>query len=157
MLRAAVRTAGALLLLFHAWLLARAVWAGDLVEPGVLARWAVAAALLAALIVLRRQRVSLVRGRRAVSIWLLAALLHGPAMATRVELVDGPGLPEIVATLAQVALGPATLLALILLAGRLASSRPTSFVTRPHSHHALLGALAPGSHLAFAPRPPPLA
>jgi hypothetical protein len=64
------------LVLFHAALLWARVSAGRLADPNVGLRWAGAALLIAALIVLRRRGVSLFWGRRALVFWLLVLLLH---------------------------------------------------------------------------------
>jgi hypothetical protein len=147
-----------LLVLFHAWLFVQQLWAGHLADVALLARWAVAAGLAWALVALGRQGAPLFFGRKAVAIWLLAALLHGPAAARRVDTADLPGLPDVVATMVQVALGAAAVAGLVLLAGLLvARFRPgaSRFSARPRSRHALAGALGANAHLVFAPRPPP--
>jgi hypothetical protein len=66
----------AALVVFHAALLWARVSAGRLADPQVGLRWAGAAALMAALVMLRRQGVSLFWGRRALVFWLLVLLLH---------------------------------------------------------------------------------
>lgn len=75
-----VSAAGALLLaylaLFHALLLWQRVRNSSLFEPVPALRWAATVALLVALYRLRRQGASLLRGRRALVVWLLVLLLH---------------------------------------------------------------------------------
>ena len=103
MIRRALAVAGLLLLLFHGWLFAGHVWDGQL-DLAQTARWLVAAGLVVALHQLRRRGIPLFHGRRAVAIWLLAALLHGPAVSERTG-VSMPALPDIVAVLAPVSIG----------------------------------------------------
>ena len=103
MLRKIVSGLGALLALFHVWLFAGQIWSGRLADPGLLFRWLLAAGLIAALVSLRRQGAPLLFGRRAISVWLLAALLHGPALAARFDDGFAPMVPEVVATVAQIA------------------------------------------------------
>ena len=83
MFRRTLVALGGLLALFHGWLLGSQLWSGQLAEPGLVLRWAVAAGLVAALVALRRSGGSMFWGRKAICIWLLAALLHAPAMARR--------------------------------------------------------------------------
>ena len=146
---------GALLGGFHLWLLGNQAWSGQLSEPDLILRWAAALALAGGLVALRRRGESLV-GRKAVVIWLLAALLHGPALGNDLEGFATPSLPEAVATLGQV-LASASVLALTLLPFASRRPRPSfsrrigpAFVTPFGS---LL--LHPGSGLGFLPRPPP--
>jgi hypothetical protein len=97
LLRWTARTAGAALVGFHVWLLATQWAAGRLVnDPALLFRWAAALVLAAALIWLGREGNSLFN-RRTVVIWLLAALLHAPAVASQTG--DLQTLPETAATL----------------------------------------------------------
>ena len=100
LLRWTARTAGAALIGFHVWLLASQWSAGRLVnDPALLLRWAAALVLAAALFWLGREGTSLV-SRRAIVIWLLAALLHAPAVAGRAGDASGlQTLPETAATL----------------------------------------------------------
>jgi hypothetical protein len=157
MIRKTLKTAGALLVLFHVWLFARDAWVGDLSDIALLARWAAAAGLTWALIALRRQGASLLRSRRAVAIWVLAALLHGPALAGPLEVADLPVAPIVAASLAPAAAVMLASLLIFLALGPL-RRRASAVVTLSfRTTHACLGALTPGSHLPFAQRPPPLA
>lgn len=154
MFRRSVFGFGALLGGFHLWLLGNQAWSGQLSEPDLILRWAAALALAAGLVALRRRGESLV-GRKAVVIWLLAGLLHGPALGNDLDGFATPSLPEAVATLGQV-VASVSALALTLLA--LSSLRPWRTPNRrvgparvtPHA--SLLDA---GSGLGFLPRPPP--
>jgi hypothetical protein len=164
LLRWTARTAGAALVGFHVWLLATQWSAGRLLnDPALLMRWAAALVLAAALIWLGREGSSLgflSLNRRTIVIWLLAALLHAPAVAGRSGDLNGlQTLPETVATLllqtTSVAgvLG-AAMLALWLVAGlfrRRDTARAWSFVrvlSPSASPHAGFG-------VVLSARPPP--
>jgi hypothetical protein len=145
-----------LLTLFHVWVFGSQLWTGQLAEPGLVLRWLIAAGLVAGMVALRRRGESMLWGRKAVSIWLLAALLHGPAMADAgLAPLAQPSLPEVVTTLMQV-VTTTSLIGLGFVLGaawlrRIAlpgSSR--AFATLPVGF-ARLAHHAP----RFAPRPPP--
>jgi hypothetical protein len=158
MLRRALSAAATLLVAFHVWLFARDAWTGDLVDLALVARWAAAAGLTWGLVALRRQGASLFRGRKAVAIWVLAALLHGPALAGPLDVADLPVAPVVAASIAPAAaVTLAGLLVLLALTGARAQRLTTAAAVQSRTGHARLGALAPGSHLPFAQRPPPLA
>jgi hypothetical protein len=160
LLHKVLKAAGALLVLFHVWLFARDAWAGHLLlDLGLLARWGAAAALVWGLWRLRRRGESMLVGRRAVAMWTLAALLHGPALAGRFEIPDLPLTPVVAGSLASAAAGVTAAGLLLLLAWVAARRRRlgTPLVAHTPFHHACLGPLAPGSYLPFAQRPPPLA
>lgn len=155
MFRRSVLGFGAFLGGFHLWLLGNQAWSGQLSEPDLILRWAAALALAGGLVALRRRGESLV-GRKAVVIWLLAALLHGPALGNDLDGFATPSLPEAVATLGQV-LASLSVLALTLLVFTSRRPRPSfsrrigpAFVTPFGSR-----LLHPGSGLGFLPRPPP--
>ena len=80
LIRTTVALAGAALALFHGWLFAAQAAAGRLDDPWLIFRWAAAVALVGALIAVRRGGDS-IWGRKGVAIWVMAALLHGPAVA----------------------------------------------------------------------------
>lgn len=93
------RAFAALLLASHGWLLASQWAAGRLSEPGLLLRWAAAIAIGIALTAVYRSGISLV-SRKSLVIWLLAALLHGPAIASRAgEELNLSALPEAAITM----------------------------------------------------------
>jgi hypothetical protein len=149
---------GVLLVAFHVWLFGRQAWDGQLVDLALASRWIIAVGLTAALAYRRSHGRSLIRGRQAVAVWLLAALLHGPAV-TRDLAVDAPALPEVVATLAQsvVTLGALGVVLLAGFAGRWfhtsAPLRRLAMVASPHARGTFLRESFPH----FAPRPPPIA
>ncbi len=154
MFRRSVFGFGALLGGFHLWLLGNQAWSGQLSEPDLILRWAAALALAAGLVALRRRGESLV-GRKAVVIWLLAGLLHGPALGNDLDGFATSSLPEAVATLGRVVASVSALaLALLALSPLRPWRTPNRRVgpARVTPHASLLDA---GSGLGFRPRPPP--
>jgi hypothetical protein len=148
---------GGLLAIFHGWLLASQVGAGQLTEPGLVLRWTLAGGLLAVLVGRRRSGASLVGGRGAVAVWLLAALLHAPAMPVERHALASPALPQAATAVLQVAaaslvvgLGLALIAAISAggLIGPIAEYRPPT---------GCLGLAIRGQRdLLIVPRPPPL-
>ena len=143
------------LAIFHGWIFGTQLWAGQLSEPGLIARWLLAAGLTAGLVALARSGESVIWGRKTVSIWLLAALLHGPAMADgRLSALDQPSLPEVATVMLQVVAAAALGLGLALAtrpSGRFRvdlSSRAFATVRVRSARHARFAR-------RFAPRPPP--
>jgi len=159
MVRKALAIVGLLLVVFHGWLLAGQLWSGELADLTLVARWVVSGGLIWGLFQLRRQGSPLFFGRKAVALWLLAALLHGPALVERFTKPGAPAVPEVMATVAQVAASAATVVGLLLFAGVLASARRrfVPALVSVRSDHALEGSRPPGTHFRFAPRPPPVA
>ena len=112
---------------------------------------------MAALVSLRRRGLSLVRGRHAVAVWLLAAMLHGPAVARAADGV-APSMPEVVATLAQAMNGIAVAgtVLLILFALRFGRAGVTALKALSSLDAPSVASTLPAhSFLPFAPRPPP--
>lgn len=152
-----IRGAGATLALFHGCLFASQIAKGDLADPGLALRWIVAGGLVTALVALWRRGESLV-GRKAVAVWVLAALLHGPALAGRQmradDLVSLPG------TFVSVLLigGPAAGLTLLLLAALTRRHRSSAPALVTISTHEVPFRLSGGDlGWSCAPRPPPYA
>ena len=88
--------------------------------------------------------------------WVLAALLHGPALTSRLDGLGTPSLPEAVATVGQVAASMSAL-ALALLALftlRLALPSPLAALRRGVTERPAR-ALNAGLGLDHLPRPPP--
>lgn len=154
MIRRSARALGVLLGGFHLWLLGSQAWTGQLAEPDLVLRWGAALALVGGLIALQRRGESLF-GRKAVAIWVLAALLHGPALANDLAGVSTPSLPEAVATLAQVVASVSTLaltlLVLFALRPWLGARRAAGLTFVP----AFFALMLDGGGLGFLPRPPP--
>jgi hypothetical protein len=141
------------LAVFHGGLLWQRLLDGSLLEPVVAGRWAATLLLAGWLIALRRAGVSLWRGERARTFWVLVLLLHAvPALAGgREELApDGSGLllvvPAVVATSLLAAWLP------------LVGARATGASLRPLARRLAelaVPALAPGLARCLAPRAPP--
>jgi len=157
MFRRIVAAAGGLLVLFHVWLFGSRMLDGQLTGLGPILRWLMAAGLVAALVALHRSGASLFRGRKAVSIWLLAALLHGPAIAGETVDHSSPALAEVVTTLVQIVAASAALgLGLALLAVVLRRCFARSLVTARAVGRRRVRPFEPGRSLRSASRPPPL-
>lgn len=149
---------GALLVGFHVWLFAGQAWGGELADVSLLGRWALAGGLVWALARLRRQGDSVLWSRKAVSIWLLAVLLHGPAVVERFSASDLVAAPEVVATVVQIGFGAlATSLALLLGALLVRRRPPVSHRWRLASRRLAPCRPASGWFVFAAPRPPPIA
>ena len=143
-------------MLFHVWLFSGQALEGELADSGRLLRWLAAFGIVGGLILLRRRGQPL-RGRKAVAIWLLAALLHGPAVAERIGTEGSPVVPA-AAALVQltVAFGAVVVFRLL---GRFESAA-TRRHSRPPAAHMVccgprLGALTADAFLRITPRPPP--
>ena len=148
--------AGGALAVFHGWLFASQAAAGRLEDPWVIFRWMAAAALILALVAVHR-RGHRVWGRKGIAIWLLAALLHGPAIADN-ESFKTFALPEAAAaSVLQLMSSAGVALTLWMLAALLAARRTSARPLR-----ALVPVIAGTARFAaghesrFAPRPPPL-
>jgi hypothetical protein len=156
MFRCLMRIAGGLLVAFHVWLLAGHLATGQFLEPERLFRWVITAGLAAGIILLRRQGATLF-GRRALVVWLLAGMLHVPAIANRLDSVafDTPvaiSLTQL--TLVSVAAGLG-----LRLFGRIPVRRPAA-IRRPDFVLVVAGtavAISSGSLPHLASRPPPRA
>ena len=157
-LRAVSIAAGALLVAFHGWLFAGQIADGSLADPWLIFRWIAAAGLVAALAAVRVRGGS-VWGRHGVAIWVLAAMLHGPAVAANPgNALDSIALPETAVTsILQLVMSVAAGLGLWLLAAMLADRRRRQ--SRPLFALALAfaaaGILADGFSPPYSSRPPP--
>lgn len=154
MIRRSISLVGAALAVFHVWLFAGQLWSGALADPSLIFRWLLAAGLLGALMLLRRQGESVIFGRKAVAIWVLAALLHGPALASRVDVGPTP-IPEAVVVLTQTVVGLVGLLGLAFVLAGASIRRPAFAANGRPAARAHTPALIASAGLAFAPRPPP--
>lgn len=148
--------AGAALAVFHGWLFVSQAAAGRLGDPWVVFRWLAAAALIVALVAIHR-RVGSVWGRKSVAIWLLAAVLHGPAIADNEGFQSFP-LPETAATsIVQLVSSAGLAIGLWMLAALLAGRRAPALAL--HALVAVIGVMDrfdAGHAARFSPRPPPL-
>jgi hypothetical protein len=93
-----------------------------------------------------------------VAIWVLAALLHGPAVAHRLDTIAEPALPDFIATLTQVIVASGVMLMVARALGRARRRRDLSarrgqtlFAPQPELRRSTLF-----SYIRFSPRPPPL-
>jgi len=153
-----VGAAGVTLALFHGWLLVDQLVDGRLAEPALLLRWVFAACLTGGLVALFRGGAPLLWGRKAIALWLLAAMLHGPAttvLATRLgDLALTPSSSALLQSAADlVGLG------LLLLTAGLRSTSRTVLIRQVGA--ALIGGPVPPIHCGFtfawSARPPPAA
>lgn len=157
MIRRATLAIAALLGGFHVWLLFQQAWTGQLSDPAAIARWMLAAALVGGLGALRRRGVPVLFGRQAVAMWVLAALLHGPALVNDHDGFATPAMPEAVVTVVQAAASIATLGAALLFLFRhtvWALGAGAGLLAAPDRR--LVPSRAPHRQLGFLPRPPPL-
>jgi hypothetical protein len=157
MIRASLAVAGVALVGFHGWLFAAQFAAGRLEDPWLVFRWIAAASLVAAFVAIFRGGAPIL-GRKSIAIWVLAALLHGPAIASDLQTdFNSFALPQSVAATVLQALSSAALAAgLWLLAGLLFPRRhpaPVRYAAVPVFVTA--GGRAPNLSRRFAPRPPP--
>ena len=153
MVRWLMRVAWGLLVGFHVWLLAGHLSTGQLLEPERLFRWVIAAGLAAGLILLRRQGAAIF-GRRAMVVWVLAGLLHVPAIANRLDSFDAPAASLTELALVSVAVGLG-----LRLAGRMSVARAAT-TGRPDFMVVVAApavAISSGSLPHLASRPPPRA
>ena len=158
MFRKGLTGAGAILVLFHVWLLSGQLWTGEFADPGRLFRWLFAFALLGALVALKRQRASVWRGRKAVAVWMLAVLLHAPSVADRVATAGLAPLPEVANVLAQIVIASAAVAGLRRLIGFRRLRRPSGSGIRTSAiaiDGGSIGVLSPDAFLHLTPRPPP--
>jgi len=157
MFRRLLAAAGALLAGFHLWVFGGHLADGRLLDPGVLTRWLVAGAIVGLLWHLRRNNVSILWGRKAVAVWILAAILHAPAAVDRLGAPDALQASDVARLIAQVSVVTAllsTLLFLTFARKRTGIAGPRFIAvadTRP------LTVPRPRAFLLLAPRPPPLA
>jgi hypothetical protein len=149
--------AGGALAVFHGWLFVSQAVAGRLGDPWVIFRWLAAAALIAALVAVHR-RGHLLWGRKGIAIWLLAAMLHAPAIADN-ESFETFALPEAVAaSLLQLASSAGVAIGLWMLAGLLAARRASALtIDRLVPVVVVARRFSAGHATRFSPRPPPQA
>jgi hypothetical protein len=151
--RTTAMVAGVTLVAFHGWLFASQLAAGALADPGLVFRWLAAAGVVAALTMVRRRGMSL-WSRPGVAVWVLAALLHGPAVASDIG-ADAIALPETVASAVQQLISVSALaITLWMLAGLLARREhraSAGFVVSP----SLAGMSGDGFSPPYSSRPPP--
>lgn len=151
--------AGALLVAFHGWLFANQAAAGRLEDPWLVFRWLVALGLTASLVAIRRNGGS-VWSRQGIAVWVLAALLHGPAVAGNAgNATDALALPEAAVTsVLQLVTATALTITLWMLAGLLARrNRHARLYASLAFVHSGTGTFADGFSSPYSSRPPPSA
>lgn len=156
-LRAISLVFGTGLVAFHGWLFAGQIADGSLADPWLLFRWIAAAGLIAALAAVGLRGGS-VWGRQGVAIWVLAAVLHGPAVAgSASDAFDSLALPETAITsVLQLVVSAGAGLGLLLLAAVLSGRRrQVSLAFDLPLAFAAPGILANGFSPPYFSRPPP--
>jgi hypothetical protein len=140
---------------FHGWIFVGQAAAGRLEDPWLIFRWLASTALIVALVALRRGGEP-VLGRKSIAIWVLAALLHGPAAGAANE-ISSIALPESVVTSVLQLVSSAAFAASVWLLARLLRSRARSVGFYSFlAAFSWAGRTTPGVAPPFAPRPPPL-
>jgi hypothetical protein len=158
MARTTAVVSGATLVAFHGCLLAAQAAEGRLEDPWLVFRWLVAGGLVAALAAIRRTDGS-IWNRQGLAVWVLAALLHGPAVATEFgNSINSLALPETVATSILESLVSVSALAVTLwmLAGFLGlRDRHARLYVRVATAGSPSGLFGDGFSPHYSSRPPP--
>ena len=157
MARTTTVVAGAVLVAFHGWLFATQVAAGRLDDPWLIFRWMVAVGLITALVAIRRSGAS-IWSRQGIGIWVLAALLHGPAVATDFsDSVNNLAVPaSVVTSVLQLVSVTALAVTLWMLAGLLARrDRHARLYAGLVAAPSLAGIFGEGFSPQYSSRPPP--
>lgn len=156
MIRLTLACAGAALVVFHGWLFASQMAAGRLEDPWLVFRW-VAAALLGGALIAAWRGESTIFGRKSVAVWVLAALLHGPAISDSADFHSFALAETMATTIVQLLSSAALSAGLVLLAALLFGVRRTTAVRySPVPVAVRAGARGLRISLHFCPRPPPL-
>jgi len=146
---------GAVLVAFHGWLFASQLAAGSLADPWLVFRWTMAIVLIAALAAIRRDGDS-TWSRRGIAVWVLAALLHGPAVATDFSDANRLAPPETATSLLLLASGTVIAVTLWVLAGVLARrDRRMCLDAGLVAAASLAGPFGDGFSPRYFSRPPP--
>jgi hypothetical protein len=159
MARTTTVLSGAVLVAFHGWLFATQVATGKLDDPWLAFRWLLASGLVSALVAIRRSGGS-VWSRQGMAVWVLAALLHGPAVATNLsDSLNSLALPETVATtVLQLVSATALGITLWMIAGLLARrDRHAQLYAGLVAASSLAGIFGAGFLPQYSSRPPPIA
>jgi hypothetical protein len=154
------RSAFAVLVAFHAWLLWTHLAAGQAFEPGAAIRWLVAVGVLVGFRALSRLGLPLLSGRRAVVLWLLVILIHCHAVWTGDVVTADLGVPETLHAFSQLTGSISVLGTLIvtLVAAQAVHAAAVVDLRRTRPAPALVaGFPSDGFTFRFTPRPPPLA
>jgi hypothetical protein len=154
---AASRLPVAVLAVFHVWLLWTHATTGKLFEADVAGRWGVAVLVAASFWWLSRLGVPLVRGRRALVLWMLVLLIHGHAAWTGDAWREPVTVPAGIVELLPAGLSLATTVVSVLFLAALALRRlgPPALPAFSDLPVRLAGVPAPVAAFRFSPRPPP--
>lgn len=155
LIRRTLALMGGALAAFHGWLFVAQAASGRLEDPWLIFRWIAAASLIAAFAAVVRGGGS-VWGRKGIAIWVLAGLLHGPAVAGEADITTIAVAETVSNSVVQLLSAAAFAASLLVLASLLRARQRLSqkfslFVP-------VLGApahLAAGITPQFSPRPPP--
>lgn len=145
------------LTVFHAWLLWTHATTGRLFDADVAGRWGAAVLVAASFWWLSRLGLPLLKGRRALVLWLLVIVIHGHAAWTGDASQAPVAVPQALAELIPAGVSAATLLVPVLFLAALALRRAARLLPQNISDlpARFAGVPAPVSALRFAPRPPP--
>jgi hypothetical protein len=155
MVRKLLTALGALLAVFHGGLFVSQLVDGQLADFGTLSEWLLAAVVVVAFLHLRRHRVSLVWGRTATVVWLLAAMLHAPAVAERVAPGSDWATGDIAVVVMQVTAAVSAVTSFLLAALLFGGLRERPVAQRASVARVPFVSLLFDSLLLIAPRPPP--
>ena len=156
LLKAALGLTGAALAVFHGWLFVWQAAAGRLEDPWVIFRWIAATALIVALGAIQR-RAGTLWGRKSIAIWLLAAILHGPAIADNEGFTSFIVPAETAASILQLASSAVFAIGVWLLAALLAARRGGApMLSRLVPVVNVRDRFSAGHAWRFSARPPPL-
>ncbi len=149
---------GAALVAFHGGLFASQAAEGRLEDPWLVVRWLVAAGLAAAIAAIRHASGS-IWNRQGLAVWVLAAMLHVPAVASEFgNSINSVALPEASATSVLESLVSVSALAaaLWMLAGLLGlRNRHARLYAGGGAAGSLVGIFGDGFSPRYFSRPPP--
>ena len=134
MLSALLGLGTATLVAFHVWLFWGQWQLGQLADPLLAVKWGGSALIVATLVALQRRGIPLFRGRQALVIWTLAAVIHVGADSTAIAAspeFSPTGLTFVVPTVAGVTLIAACALLGTLRRRRLVPAPATFALVRP--------------------------
>ena len=155
--RIAAGVTGVALVAFHAWIFAAQIAEGRFEDSWLVFRWLVAVGLVAAFAAMRRVGGSM-WSRHGLAIWVVAALLHGPAIKTDFGNSINLAPPETVATSILQSLMSVSALAVTLwmVAGLLGlRDRHARLYVSGVAAHSQAGFFGDGFSPQYSSRPPP--
>jgi hypothetical protein len=144
----------ATLVAFHVWLFGNLLVEGRIASPVRALPWALALVLFAAFVAVSRSSDVASRRRRLIALWTLAALLHAPATAERIESASMPAPPTIALVVTGLAPGLFALLLAATLMARAFAAETTPAFGETNTSSFFRRAADPSAE-PDAPRPPP--